>query len=106
MQSSSTAGPPARWIAPSTPPPPRIARLAAFTTASTSCCGDVALDDRQLHAPIVPQDDGVTPRRAGHSPAMTDHANPEWSDLAERTEAGAMRRMMTDQPPDVVDRLG
>ena len=36
-QSSSTAGPPARWIAPSTPPPPRIARLAALTTASTSC---------------------------------------------------------------------
>src|SRR4029077_19137785 len=37
MQSSSTDGPPARWIAPSTPPPPRIARLAALTTASTSC---------------------------------------------------------------------
>src|ERR1043165_521593 len=35
-QSSSTAGPPARWIAPSTPPPPRIRLLAALTTASTS----------------------------------------------------------------------
>src|SRR3954452_12056922 len=36
-QSSSTAGPPARWMAPSTPAPPRIARFAALTTASTSC---------------------------------------------------------------------
>ena len=36
LQSSRTAGPPARWMAPSTPPPPRIARLAALTTASTS----------------------------------------------------------------------
>ncbi len=36
-QSSSTWGPPARWIAPSTPPPPRILELAALTTASTSC---------------------------------------------------------------------
>src|SRR5690242_1474033 len=35
-QSSRTAGPPARWIAPSTPPPPRMALLAALTTASTS----------------------------------------------------------------------
>ncbi len=36
-QSCSTAGPPARWIAPSTPPPPRIRLFAAFTTASTCC---------------------------------------------------------------------
>jgi ribosomal protein S18 acetylase RimI-like enzyme len=37
---------------------------------------------------------------------MTADANPAWSDLAERTEAVAMGRMMTDQPPDVADRLG
>src|SRR5450759_3949442 len=32
-----TSGPPRRWIAPSTPPPPSIAELAALTTASTAC---------------------------------------------------------------------
>src|SRR5689334_12223453 len=32
--------------------------------------------------------------------------NAEWSDLAERTEALAMRRMMTDQPAEVADLLG
>src|SRR4051794_34351248 len=31
-------GPPARWIAPSTPPPPANRLFAAFTMASTSCC--------------------------------------------------------------------
>ena len=34
--SSSRPGPAARWIAPSTPPPPRSEALAAFTIASTS----------------------------------------------------------------------
>src|SRR5215204_3529120 len=33
--SSRRAGPAARWIAPSTPPPPQRASLAAVTTAST-----------------------------------------------------------------------
>ena len=37
---------------------------------------------------------------------MSDHAHLEWSDLAERTEAAAMQRMMTDQPAEVVDLLG
>ena len=37
---------------------------------------------------------------------MTDDANAAWSDLAERTEAAAMRRMMTDQPAEVVALLG
>lgn len=37
---------------------------------------------------------------------MTDVVDPAWSDLAERTEALAMRRMMTDQPAEVVDLLG
>ncbi|MDF2575294.1 MAG: hypothetical protein K0S05_2206, partial [Agromyces sp.] len=32
--SSRIAGPPARWIAPSTPPPPRRLEFAAFTMAS------------------------------------------------------------------------
>src|SRR5436309_10053250 len=34
--SSRICGPPARWIAPSTPPPPRREELAALTMASTS----------------------------------------------------------------------
>lgn len=37
MQSCRMAGPPALWMAPSTPPPPRSARLAALTIASTRC---------------------------------------------------------------------
>jgi ribosomal protein S18 acetylase RimI-like enzyme len=37
---------------------------------------------------------------------MSETPDPDWSDLAERTEAAAMRRMMTDQPADVVDLLG
>src|SRR4051812_31828436 len=35
MHSSKIAGPPARWMAPSTPPPPSNELLAAFTIAST-----------------------------------------------------------------------
>src|SRR5262245_64831970 len=34
---SMMAGPPARWMAPSTPPPPARALLAALTRASTLC---------------------------------------------------------------------
>src|SRR5271165_5521362 len=34
LQASRMAGPPARWIAPSTPPPPSREELAAFTMAS------------------------------------------------------------------------
>jgi GNAT superfamily N-acetyltransferase len=37
---------------------------------------------------------------------MSTASNPDWSDLAERTEAAAMRRLMTDQPAEVVDLLG
>src|SRR5438093_4477003 len=37
LHSARIAGPPRRWIAPSTPPPPIKEELAAFTTASTSC---------------------------------------------------------------------
>ena len=37
---------------------------------------------------------------------MTATSSPEWSDLAERTEASAMRRLMTDQPDAVVEALG
>jgi ribosomal protein S18 acetylase RimI-like enzyme len=40
-----------------------------------------------------------------HSPDMSAR-DTEWSDLAERTEALAMRRMMTDQPAEVVALLG
>ena len=34
-QAARSSGPAARWIAPSTPPPPSSDELAAFTTAST-----------------------------------------------------------------------
>src|SRR3954464_11161507 len=34
---SRISGPPARWIAPSTPPPPSRLELAALTIASTAC---------------------------------------------------------------------
>src|SRR5215211_1788808 len=37
LHSSRIAGPPARWIAPSTPPPPSSDSFAAFTIASTRC---------------------------------------------------------------------
>ncbi len=37
---------------------------------------------------------------------MTVGTSAEWSDLAERTEALALRRMMTDQPAEVVELLG
>src|SRR5215470_13361098 len=36
--SSSSSAPAARWIAPSTPPPPSRLEFAAFTIASTSSC--------------------------------------------------------------------
>src|SRR3990170_1163501 len=35
--SSIICGPPARWMAPSTPPPPLRPEFAAFTMASVSC---------------------------------------------------------------------
>jgi GNAT superfamily N-acetyltransferase len=46
--------------------------------------------------------------RVGQSAAMTDATGPdaEWSDLAERTEALAMQRMMHQQPVATVERLG
>jgi hypothetical protein len=37
---------------------------------------------------------------------MSVTSNPEWSDRAERTEAAAMWRMMTDQPDEVKEALG
>ena len=39
---------------------------------------------------------------------MTDveGPDPEWSDLAERTEALAMQRMMLEQPPEAAELLG
>src|SRR5512141_1273249 len=36
-QAERMAGPPARWMAPPTPPPPRREPFAAFTMASTLC---------------------------------------------------------------------
>ena len=47
-------GPPARWIAPSTPPPPSSVSLAALTIASTHLLGDVAAGDLDAsgHVPV------------------------------------------------------
>jgi ribosomal protein S18 acetylase RimI-like enzyme len=48
-------------------------------------------------------------RRVGHSSAMTEpnpQQIPEWSDLAERTEALAMQQMMLQESPETVDLLG
>lgn len=42
--------------------------------------------------------------RVGHSSGMSD-VHPDWSDLAERTEAVAMRRMVEDQAEDVREKL-
>jgi hypothetical protein len=59
---------------------------------------------------MVPQDrDGSDAVR--QSPAMTTRPEPgtaatEWSDLAERTEALAMQRMMLQQAPATVELLG
>lgn len=47
--------------------------------------------------------------RIGHSAAMSEPSpqqHVEWSDLAERTEAIAMQRMMNQQSPETVDLLG
>ena len=61
--------PPARWIAPSTPPPPRIARLAALTTASTSCRVMSPCDDGDLHG-----SDGATHVLSSRSVARSSAA--------------------------------
>ena len=45
--SASISVPPARWIAPSTPPPPRSDSFAAFTIASTCCAREVSDDEGQ-----------------------------------------------------------
>jgi ribosomal protein S18 acetylase RimI-like enzyme len=37
---------------------------------------------------------------------MSPASNPDWSDLAERTEALAMQRMMLQLPPETTERLG
>ncbi len=46
--SSSNSGPAARWIAPSTPPPPSSDVLAALTIASTLERGDVGVPGRRV----------------------------------------------------------
>src|SRR6266849_5380258 len=51
--SSRICGPPARWIAPSTPPPPRREGLAAFTIASVSCLVMSPWSRTSLESPTV-----------------------------------------------------
>src|SRR5215216_3705755 len=70
---SRRRGPPARWIAPSTPPPPRSELLAALTIASTRCavmspftsrirrcCGTAELYDRAVSADVPDASDRST----------------------------------------------
>src|SRR5579862_2512788 len=49
--SASRSGPAARWIAPSTPPPPRRLRLAALTMASTA---SVVMSATQISSRAAP----------------------------------------------------
>src|SRR3954453_14732317 len=55
--SSYRPGPAAAWIAPSTPPPPRIRRFAAFTIASTRC---------SVMSPSTTERSTVIPSRGQH----------------------------------------
>src|SRR5580693_5730343 len=49
--SASSSGPAARWIAPSTPPPPSKLRLAALTMASTA---SVVMSATQISRRVAP----------------------------------------------------
>ena len=53
LHSSRMAGPPARWIAPSTPPPPISPELAALTIASTSSSVMSPFANRRLVSDLV-----------------------------------------------------
>src|SRR5262245_46673063 len=61
--SSSSSGPAARWIAPSTPPPPSKVRFAAFTMASTERVVMSATRMSQVAGPIakVRSGEGIRP---------------------------------------------
>src|SRR5689334_10874343 len=82
--SSRIAGPPARWIAPSTPPPPSSEAFAAFTTASTrSAVMSPTTSSMRLTA--SPSDD-----RVGGGPGRPRGDGPEQRAQArERTEVQA-----------------
>src|SRR5262249_12112519 len=51
LHSASNSGPAARWIAPSTPPPPSRVRLAAFTIASM---GSVVISATTISRTVFP----------------------------------------------------
>jgi hypothetical protein len=56
---------------------------------------------------MVPQEDDVpTGGTAGCRIMSRGTSTDEWSDLAERTEALVMQRLMTDQAPQTVELLG
>src|SRR3954471_6336443 len=71
--SASSSGPAARWMAPSTPPPPRRDSLAALTMASTSSC---------VMSP------SMTSRRAMMLP-VADRTGVEMDEAGARVEADA-----------------
>ncbi len=52
-QAARISGPPARWMAPSTPPPPSSEEFAALTTAWTSCSVMSPVTTRSSMAPIL-----------------------------------------------------
>src|SRR5579864_4473108 len=68
--SASSSGPAARWIAPSTPPPPSKLRLAALTMASTASVGMSATQISNRAAPTSAMS------RAGTSGIRTSLSRP------------------------------
>src|SRR6266853_601168 len=67
--SASSSGPAARWIAPSTPPPPSSERFAAFTMASTC---KVVMSATRMSTVVVPT--GKVRRGAAIRSVYTSHA--------------------------------
>src|SRR5690349_7913053 len=66
-QAARIAGPPLRWIAPSTPPPPSSDELAALTIASTRCAVMSPSTRFTLMSLILlPEDPAGQQGRAGH----------------------------------------
>ena len=85
--SARIAGPPTRWMAPSTPPPPRSDEFAALTIASTACsvmspCTiSIRIDDEQVSGGRRPR----RPRRRTTPCACS--AARRWSRRSRRSSA-------------------
>src|SRR6266702_322454 len=93
--SSSSAGPAARWIAPSTPPPPSSVVLAAFTMASTACAVMSPWTASILAGPIKAKYPGRETRAAAGAYARL--ARPGGRPYVDRLANG--RRVRWPPPP-------